>query len=103
VILLWLLIWGLAAGWIAHLLLRRHGPPEWGELLVAGVVGSFLGGLVASLLAGDGLDIQPSGLIGSVLGALVVLAIIDRVRWRRKTAASAAAHKAARSGRHQPR
>ena len=33
--------------------------------LVAGLGGSFVGGLLASLLAGDGLAFKPSGIIGS--------------------------------------
>ena len=47
---------------------------NWGELLIAGVVGSFVGGLLASLIAGDGLALRPSGIIGSVIGAVLVLA-----------------------------
>ena len=40
--------------------------------LVAGLVGSFVGGLLISLIAGDGLDLRPSGLIGSFVGAVLV-------------------------------
>ena len=36
-----------------------------------------VGGLAASFLAGDGLELKPSGLIGTVLGAVVVLALWD--------------------------
>lgn len=43
--------------------------------LISGLVGSFVGGLLVSLLAGDGLSIRPSGLIGSIIGALVVTAV----------------------------
>ena len=32
----------------------------------------FVGGLLASLLAGDGLAFKPSGLIGSFIGAVLV-------------------------------
>ena len=52
-----------------------RGGVDWGMALVAGLAGSFVGGLLASLLAGDGLSIQPSGLIGSILGALIVSVI----------------------------
>ena len=41
-------------------------------LIVAGLVGSFVGGLLVSLLAGDGLALRPSGLIGSFVGAILV-------------------------------
>ena len=42
--------------------------------IVAGLVGSFVGGLLISLLSGDGLDLRASGLIGSIVGAVVVTA-----------------------------
>ena len=51
--------------------------------LIAGLVGSFVGGLLASLISGDGISIRPSGLIGSVLGAVIVLAVWRGVRARR--------------------
>ncbi|HET6775304.1 MAG TPA: GlsB/YeaQ/YmgE family stress response membrane protein [Acidimicrobiales bacterium] len=74
-ILLFLIVWGLFAGWIANLILGGGMRPDnWGRLLVAGVVGSFVGGLLSSLLAGDGLALRPSGLVGSVVGAVIVLA-----------------------------
>ncbi len=74
-ILLALLLWGLVAGWLANMLLGGGMRTDnWGELLIAGVVGSFVGGLLASLIAGDGLALRPSGIIGSVIGAVLVLA-----------------------------
>ncbi len=45
------------------------------QSLIAGMAGSFVGGLLASLIAGDGLALRPSGLIGSVVGAIIVLLI----------------------------
>jgi uncharacterized RDD family membrane protein YckC len=44
-----------------------------------GLVGSFVGGLVISLLAGDGLDLRPSGIIGSILGAVIVTVLLKRL------------------------
>jgi len=35
----------------------------------------FVGGLLASLVAGDGIDLRPSGFVGSVIGAVIVLAL----------------------------
>jgi len=78
-ILLFVLVWGLFAGWIANFILGGRGRPEnWGQLLVAGLVGSFVGGLLVSLIAGDGLNLRPSGLVGSIVGAVIVLAA---TRW----------------------
>jgi uncharacterized membrane protein YeaQ/YmgE (transglycosylase-associated protein family) len=42
-----------------------------------GIAGSFVGGLVGSLLFGDGLELRPSGLVGSILGATVVLVVLN--------------------------
>ncbi len=47
---------------------------DWGLAIVAGLVGSFVGGLLISLLAGDGINFRPSGIIGSLVGALIVTA-----------------------------
>ena len=68
-----MLVFGMFVGWVAQLVVSPGQRPAWGRDLVAGLVGSFLGGTAASLLAGDGLEIRPSGLLGSVLGAIVVL------------------------------
>lgn len=72
VLILAMLVLGLAAGWAAHLLVGR-GDPNWPRLLVAGLLGSFVGGTLGSLLSGDGLELRPSGLIGSIVGATLVL------------------------------
>jgi uncharacterized membrane protein YeaQ/YmgE (transglycosylase-associated protein family) len=83
VIILAILVLGLFAGWIANLILGGGPrPADWGPLLVAGLVGSFVGGLLGSLIAGDGLDLRPSGIIGSIVGAVIVLAIYRAVQAR---------------------
>ena len=72
-LILGILLFGMLVGAAAQLLLgtRIHGI-NWTTALVAGVVGSFVGGLLISLIAGDGLDLRPSGIIGSILGAVLV-------------------------------
>ncbi len=81
-----LIVFGLAAGWVAQLLLGRGGREiDWGLALVAGLLGSFVGGLIASLVAGDGLDLRPSGLIGSIVGAVLVTAVAGATRGRSRT------------------
>ena len=52
---------------------------DWGRAIIAGLVGSFGGGLVLSLLAGDGLELRPSGIIGSILGAVIVTFVLKRL------------------------
>ena len=75
-LILGILVLGLFAGWIANLLTGRRRT-EWGDLFAIGVAGSFIGGLLLSVLAGDGLAIRPSGLIGSILGATIVIVIVN--------------------------
>jgi uncharacterized membrane protein YeaQ/YmgE (transglycosylase-associated protein family) len=70
-LLLAVLLLGMVAGWIANRLVGR--PRPWGQLFLIGIGGSFVGGLLFSLIAGDGLALRMSGLIGSVLGALIVV------------------------------
>ena len=45
-----------------------------------GIAGSFVGGLLASLLAGDGFNLRPSGIIGSIIGAIIVTLGYDRLK-----------------------
>lgn len=95
---------GAAAGWIAQLLLGKGGRGiDWGLALVAGLVGSFVGGLLGSLLFGDGLEIRPSGIIGSIVGAVIVTAIWQWFRGRSQAKARAEAHARSRSGNPQKR
>lgn len=82
-LLLAILGFGLFCGAVAQLLLGSglHGI-RWGEAIVAGLVGSFVGGLLLSLLAGDGLRLRASGLIGSIAGALLITAAYGWYRRR---------------------
>jgi uncharacterized membrane protein YeaQ/YmgE (transglycosylase-associated protein family) len=78
---------GIAAGWVAQLVLGRDGrQTDWTLAFVTGLIGSFVGGLLFSLIAGDGLELRMTGLIGSIVGAIIVLAIVRAVRGGRSTA-----------------
>ena len=78
-LILLILVIGLAAGWVADLVVNHRTRPElWGPVLLMGLAGSFIGGLLASLLAGDGLAIRPSGLVGSTVGALLLALVMSR-------------------------
>ena len=73
-ILLFILVWGLCAGWVANLILGGSTrPADWTPLLVSGLLGSFVGGLVSSLVFDGDLDIHPSGFIGTIVGAVILL------------------------------
>lgn len=72
-LILAIIVFGLLAGGLAQLVLGRSmRDVNWTVAIVTGLVGSFVGGLLVSLLAGDGLELRPSGLIGSVVGALLL-------------------------------
>ena len=73
VLILAILVLGLAAGWVANLLVGRGEQASWATLLAVGIAGSFVGGLLTSLAFGDSLALRPSGLIGSIVGATLVL------------------------------
>ena len=73
-IILAILGFGMLCGWIAQIILGRGTRPN-GQSLIAGLVGSFVGGILASLIFDGDLSFHPSGFIGSILGAIIVLAI----------------------------
>lgn len=82
-LILALLVVGLLVGALAQVILGTgRGGVDWTQALIAGFVGSFVGGLLISLIAGDGLRIRPSGLIGSIVGAVIVTALMNRQRRR---------------------
>lgn len=75
-LILGLILFGMLIGAGAQLVLGREGGGiDWTMAIVAGLVGSFVGGLLVSLLAGDGLDLRASGIIGSLAGAVLVTAL----------------------------
>jgi len=74
-LILAILVAGLFVGWLAQLILGSNSRNvDWGIAIVAGFGGSLVGGLLFSLIAGDGLALKPSGFIGSLVGALIVTA-----------------------------
>ena len=78
------LIVGLVAGLIARAVMPGKQGMGLPGTLILGVVGSFVGGMLGSLIRSDGnwLAFQPSGLLWSTLGALLVLAIAGFSRGR---------------------
>jgi len=82
-IIVWLVVGGLI-GWVASLLMRTDG--QQGVILnvVVGIVGAALGGWVISPLVGVSTINQDVFSIGalavSLLGAIVLLAIVNLVR-----------------------
>ena len=88
----YMVVVGMAAGWVAHLILERRARENWTVLFLVGVIGSFLVGIVGSLIVDGDLKIHPSGLIGSIVGATVLLALYQLVVGRPKAAPARAKH-----------
>ena len=82
--ILWMLLLGLIAGAIAKLLMPGKDPGGWIVTIILGIAGSFVGGFLANALGmGDG-D-STVGLIGSIIGAIILLAIYRLIVGRRRT------------------
>jgi uncharacterized membrane protein YeaQ/YmgE (transglycosylase-associated protein family) len=84
-ILYWVII-GLVAGFVARALVP--GRDSMGVLgtIVLGIVGSFVGGFLGSLFDKGDADLQPSGIIGSIIGAVVALLVYRAATGRRGAA-----------------
>jgi uncharacterized membrane protein YeaQ/YmgE (transglycosylase-associated protein family) len=83
-----LLIVGLIAGALARLLVPGRDPMGIGGTILLGVVGSFIGGFLGWAIFGHDKNqgaLQPSGIIGSVIGAIILLLILRAVRGRSGT------------------
>ena len=80
-----LIIIGAIAGFIARALVPGKDPMGIGATILLGVVGSFIGGFLGWALFGKDMTegaLQPSGIIGSIIGAIVAL-LIYRAATRR--------------------
>ena len=88
VFILTLLVVGLIAGALARLLVPGKQHLSIAMTIVLGIVGSFVGGFLGYLIfhkdATEGF-LQPSGILGSVIGAVIVLLIWTRVGGRSTT------------------
>ena len=80
-----LIIVGAIAGFIARAVVPGRDPMGVVGTIVLGIVGSFVGGFLGYLLfhkdASQG-ALQPSGIIGSILGAIVALLVYRAVSRR---------------------
>lgn len=76
------IIIGLIAGYIARAVVPGPDPLGVVGTLILGVVGSFVGGFLWSALFGGGDLLATSGLIGSIIGAIIALLIYRAVSSR---------------------
>jgi uncharacterized membrane protein YeaQ/YmgE (transglycosylase-associated protein family) len=82
--LIWFLIVGGVAGWLASLMVDGNGLGILGDMVI-GVLGAFLGGFLADVF---GIAVYGFwGLLGmSMVGAIILLAIIRMVNPRKRFA-----------------
>ncbi|MDY0911098.1 GlsB/YeaQ/YmgE family stress response membrane protein [Microbacterium sp. CFBP9034] len=76
--ILGLIVIGLIAGLIARALIPGKQSMSILLTIVLGIVGSFVGGFLGFLIFGSDANdgfLQPAGIIGSIIGAIIVLGL----------------------------
>jgi uncharacterized membrane protein YeaQ/YmgE (transglycosylase-associated protein family) len=77
--ILMFIVFGLIVGFLARALMPGRQSMGLAMTAVLGVVGSFVGGFLVSLVTHNRVtDLNTAGIIGSVLGALLVLLVVGR-------------------------
>ena len=83
----WIIVGGIL-GWIASMIMKTNEQQGIFLNIVVGIVGAFLGGLTLSPLFGIGTinqyDFSLGSLFVSLLGAIILLAIVNFFRGRRR-------------------
>jgi uncharacterized membrane protein YeaQ/YmgE (transglycosylase-associated protein family) len=84
--IIWLIVGGLL-GWVASMIMGTNDRQGMLLNVIVGIVGAFLGGLLLAPLFDTGTinqgDFSAGSLIVSLLGAIVLLAIVGFFRRRR--------------------
>ena len=83
--IIFMLVVGAIAGFLARLLVPGPDPMGIGATILLGVVGSFVGGFLGWAIFGKDLNegaLQPSGIFGSVIGAVIALLVYNAVTHR---------------------
>jgi uncharacterized membrane protein YeaQ/YmgE (transglycosylase-associated protein family) len=76
--ILWYLIIGGVAGWLAGQIMKGRGFGILGNIVV-GIVGGIVGGMMLGLLGFQGSGLIAS-LVTALLGAIVLLAIVGAIK-----------------------
>lgn len=80
--LFYLIVIGIIAGYLARLLVPGRDDIGFVKTVALGIAGSFIGGFLGYLIFDHDLSqgsLQASGLIGSIIGAIIALLIYRRV------------------------
>ncbi len=80
---IWMIIVGLVAGLLARAIKPGNDPMGWIMTIILGIVGAMLGGFVAGLI-GINADGGFTGLIFSVIGAIILLFIYEMIMNKRR-------------------
>jgi len=83
-IIIWLIVGGII-GWLASMIMKTDGQQGIFLNIIVGIIGAFLGGWIGGMLGIGGGDINSgdfslSGLLMSLVGAVVLLAIVNMFR-----------------------
>ena len=70
----WIAI-GFIAGLAARVIVRPDRRLGCLGTIAVGLAGSLVGGTLTNVVAGDGLDVAASGVIGSIVGTIFILAL----------------------------
>jgi uncharacterized membrane protein YeaQ/YmgE (transglycosylase-associated protein family) len=85
--IMWIVIGGVL-GWLASIVMKTNAQQGMILNIIVGIVGAFLGGLLLAPLFGTGTINQSDFSIGSLfvsfLGAIILLAIVNFFRGRRR-------------------
>jgi uncharacterized membrane protein YeaQ/YmgE (transglycosylase-associated protein family) len=84
--ILWLIVGGLL-GWVASMIMGTNDRQGIFLNIVVGIIGAFIGGLLLAPLFGTGTinagDFSIGSLLVSLVGAVILLAIVNFFRRRR--------------------
>jgi len=82
-LIIWLVVGGLI-GWVASMIMRTDAQQGVILNIVVGIIGALLGGWLLAPMLGTGTinsnDFSVAGLLVSLLGAVILLAIVNLLR-----------------------
>ncbi len=76
--IIWMIIIGAIVGLLARALMPGQQSMGWIGTILLGIVGSFVGGFLSTLVGSNGsvADLHPAGFLWSLIGALIVLGVV---------------------------
>ncbi len=81
-LILAILAFGMLVGWLAQIVVSGSTTPN-AQSLIAGLLGSLVGGTLGSLLSDEGFKLQFSGILGSFVGAVIVVLVWNAIAARK--------------------